>query len=388
MNAPASRRNGASAGTETILSIAGATRRFGDVVAVDAVDLTVRRGELFSLLGESGCGKSTLLRMVAGLEIPDGGRVVIDGQDMTRVPPYERPVNMVFQSYALFPHMTVAENVAYGLRQGGMARSARDERVAEVLSLVDLSGLEQRRPDQLSGGQRQRVALARGLAKRPKILLLDEPLGALDRKLRERTQLELINLQERIGTTFILVTHDQEEAMTMSDRIAVMRAGRIHQIGPPREVYEYPRSRFVADFIGAANLLAGEVIARETGTKTETGTVRVRLAATGTEISVASDAPLSRGDAVTVMVRPEKIQAVAGPGLGTDPGTDSSNELSGIVRDIAYLGDLSVYHVAIADGVTVQVALANRRHSEQAPITWDDRVQLAWHPGDGVVLTS
>ena len=384
MNAPPSRRNGASAGTETILGIEGATRRFGDVVAVDSVDLTVRRGELFSLLGESGCGKSTLLRMIAGLEIPDGGRVVIDGQDMTHVPPYERPVNMVFQSYALFPHMTVAENVAYGLRQGGMARSARDERVAEVLSLVDLSGLEQRRPDQLSGGQRQRVALARGLAKRPKILLLDEPLGALDRKLRERTQLELINLQERIGTTFILVTHDQEEAMTMSDRIAVMRAGRIHQIGPPREVYEYPCSRFVADFIGAANLLAGEVIAPET--EAETGTVRVRLAATGTEIAVASDVPLTRGDAVTVMVRPEKIQAAPGPATGL--GAASGNELSGIVRDIAYLGDLSIYHVAIADGVTVQVALANRRHSEQAPITWDDRVQLAWHPGDGVVLTS
>ena len=316
--------------------------------------------------------------MIAGLEIPDGGRVVIDGQDMTYVPPYERPVNMVFQSYALFPHMTVAENVAYGLRQEGMARALRDERVGEVLSLVDLSGLAQRRPDQLSGGQRQRVALARGLAKRPKILLLDEPLGALDRKLRERTQFELINLQDRIGTTFILVTHDQEEAMTMSDRVAVMRAGRIHQIGPPREVYEYPCSRFVADFIGAANLLAGEVIA------VEAGTARVRLTATGTEIAVASDAPLSGGDAVTVMVRPEKMQAVAGAGAGPGGG----NELSGIVRDIAYLGDLSIYHVAIADGLNVQVALANRRHSDEAPITWDDRVHLAWHPGDGVVLTS
>lgn len=363
---------------EPILDLQGVTRRFGDVVAVNAVDLTVRRGELFSLLGGSGCGKSTLLRMIAGFEPPDSGQIRIDGRDMTTVPPYERPVNMVFQSYALFPHMTVAQNVAYGLRQEGMARSERDDRVHDVLKLVDLPDLARRKPNQLSGGQRQRVALARGLAKQPRILLLDEPLGALDRKLRERTQFELVNLQDRIGITFILVTHDQEEAMTMSDRIGVMRDGQIHQIGAPREVYEYPNSRFVADFIGSANLLTGEVIAA-----TE-GMVQVRLAATGTSIFVASPAPVSPGATVTVMVRPEKLQTVTGPAVVSG----DANLLSGVVQDIAYLGDMSVYHVEIADGLRIQVAMANRLHTGEEPITWDDTIHLTWHPGDGVVLTS
>lgn len=363
---------------EPILDLQGVTRRFGDVVAVNAVDLTVRRGELFSLLGGSGCGKSTLLRMIAGFEPPDSGQIRIDGQDMTTVPPYERPVNMVFQSYALFPHMTVAQNVAYGLRQEGMARSERDDRVHDVLKLVDLPDLARRKPNQLSGGQRQRVALARGLAKQPRILLLDEPLGALDRKLRERTQFELVNLQERIGITFILVTHDQEEAMTMSDRIGVMRDGQIHQIGPPREVYEYPNSRFVADFIGTANLLTGDVIAASEGM------VQVRLTATGTSITVASPVPVSAGTTVTVMVRPEKLQTMSGP----EAVSGDANLLSGVVQDIAYLGDMSVYHVEIADGLRIQVAMANRLHTGEEPITWDDTIHLTWHPGDGVVLTS
>lgn len=380
MNARALRRDNGAVQGEAILSLEGVTRRFGDVAAVDDVDLAVRRGELFSLLGESGCGKTTLLRMIAGFEIPDSGRVMIDGRDMARVPPYERPVNMVFQSYALFPHMRVAENVAYGLRQEGMSRSERDDRVNEVLSLVGLSDLANRKPDQLSGGQRQRVALARGLAKRPKILLLDEPLGALDRKLRERTQFELVNLQERIGTTFILVTHDQEEAMTMSDRIAVMGAGRILQIGTPREVYEYPNSRFVADFIGAANLLEGEVIG------VEAGTARIRLTATGTLIAAMSDARVARGDRVTVMVRPEKIQTSREPRSGRPES--GQNELSGAVIDIAYLGDMSVYHVEVADGFRVQVAMANRHLTDEPPITWDDTIYLAWHPGDGRVLSA
>ncbi|MDA0239462.1 MAG: ABC transporter ATP-binding protein, partial [Proteobacteria bacterium] len=235
-----------------------------------------------------------------------------------------------------------------------------------------------RKPDQLSGGQRQRVALARGLAKRPQILLLDEPLGALDRKLRERTQFELVNLQERIGTTFILVTHDQEEAMTMSDRIAVMEAGRILQIGPPRQVYEYPTSYFVADFIGAANLLKGEVIAAAAGTAS------VRLTATGTTITAAFETPIARGDLVTVMIRPEKIQTVREPGNRAESG----NELSGIARDIAYLGDLSIYHIEVAEGLVVRVAMANRQRDDEPPITWNDTVHLRWHPGDGVVLTS
>jgi len=375
MNAPPQRRGGSAVQAKTILSLEGVTRRFGDVTAVDGVDLAVGRGEFFSLLGESGCGKTTLLRTIAGFETPDEGRVVIDGQDMTRVPPYERPTNMVFQSYALFPHMTVAQNVAYGLRQEGMARAERDDRVNEVLKLVAIESMAKRKPDQLSGGQRQRVALARGLAKRPKILLLDEPLGALDRKLRERTQFELINLQERIGTTFILVTHDQEEAMTMSDRIAVMRAGRILQLGAPREVYEFPNSRMVAGFIGAANLLDGEVVA------VEAGTASIRLGATGTVIAAVSDAPVSRGDAVTVMVRPEKIQA-------SSSRTGGPNELSGTVRDIAYLGDMSVFHVDVAEGLSIQVAMTNRHHADEKPFTWDDAVRLSWHPADGTVLTA
>ncbi len=368
--------NSAPGARPSVLSIESATRRFGDVVAVDRVDLAIGQGEFFALLGESGCGKTTLLRMIAGFELPDEGRILIDGQDMSRTPPYDRPVNMVFQSYALFPHMSVAQNVGYGLRQEGMARSERDDRVAEVLSLVELSALAKRKPHQLSGGQRQRVALARGLAKRPKILLLDEPLGALDRKLRERTQFELMALQARTGTTFILVTHDQEEAMTMSNRIAVMRAGRIHQIGPPRELYEDPNSRFVADFIGSANLLEGEVLG------TEAGTARVRLQAGGHTVAIESDAgaSFSKGQPVTVMVRPEKREA--GRQVFGGP-----KELTGQVVDIAYLGDLSIYHVAIADGIKVQVAMANRQHRQGKPLERGEGVHLAWHPGDAVILT-
>jgi len=373
MNGPAFRRSNGAVQTETILGLERVTRRFGDFAAVDDVDLAVRRGELFSLLGESGCGKTTLLRMIAGFESPDSGRIIIDGRDMAGVQPYERPVNMVFQSYALFPHMRVAQNVAYGLKQEGMSRSERDDRVNDVLSLVGLSALANRKPDQLSGGQRQRVALARGLAKRPKILLLDEPLGALDRKLRKRTQFELVNLQDRIGTTFILVTHDQEEAMTMSDRTAVMGAGQILQIGTPRAVYEYHNSRLVADFIGAANLLEGEVLGAEAGT------IRIRLNATGTPIVAMSDARVAHGDVVTVMVRPEKIQSSREP-------VGDQNELFGKVLDIAYLGDMSIYHVEVADGFRIQVAAANRHHTDEPPITWDDMIYLTWHPGDGMVL--
>jgi putrescine transport system ATP-binding protein len=371
------RRDGVIAGADTILSVESVTRRFGAQTAVDAVDLTVQRGELFSLLGSSGCGKTTLLRMIAGFEVPDEGRVLIDGQDVTTVPPYERPVNMVFQSYALFPHMTVAQNVAYGLKQEGMARSERDDRVAEVLRLVELSEMAKRKPHQLSGGQRQRVALARGLAKRPKILLLDEPLGALDRKLRERTQFELVNLQESIGTTFILVTHDQEEAMTMSNRIAIMDKGRIHQIGAPREVYEYPSSRFVADFIGTANLLDGTVESSSNGMAT------MRLKHCDMAVTAPVEGDVQPGAAVTVMVRPEKITP-----LRMAEAPDGDNVVTGVVTDIAYLGDMSIYHVTVADGIKLQVATANRHHSREKQLTWDDTVTLAWHPGDGLVLTA
>jgi len=373
----APRHNGGTSQADTILSMDKVTRRFGAVTAVESVDLTVKRGELFALLGSSGCGKTTLLRMIAGFEVPDEGRVVIDGQDMTGVAPYERPVNMVFQSYALFPHMTVAQNVAYGLKQEGMARSERDDRIAEVLRQVELTGMERRKPHQLSGGQRQRVALARGLAKRPKILLLDEPLGALDRKLRERTQFELVNLQERIGTTFVIVTHDQEEAMTMSHRIAVMDRGRIHQIGAPRDVYEFPTSRFVADFIGTANLLDGVV------ESTDDRMATIRLQNCGLTVRAPMDRPAARGDAVTVMVRPEKITPVRKEDVPAD-----GNTIEGVVTDIAYLGDISIYHVQVAEKVKLQVSTANRHQSREQPLTWDDRVTLAWHPGDGLVLTA
>src|SRR5471030_3180603 len=238
-----------------IVQIERATKRFGEIMAVDGVDLEIVRGELFALLGGSGCGKTTLLRLLAGFEVPDAGRILIDGQDMTGVPPHLRPVNMMFQSYALFPHMSVSGNIGYGLRREGLAKSEIRKRVGEVLALVKLGGLGDRKPSQLSGGQRQRVALARALVKRPKLLLLDEPLAALDRKLREGTRFELVRLQEELGLTFVVVTHDQEEAMSMATRLAVMNAGRIVQIGTPHDLYEQPASRFVADFIGIANII-------------------------------------------------------------------------------------------------------------------------------------
>ena len=357
-----------------IIEIEALSKSFGNVTAVDRVDLAIERGELFSLLGASGSGKTTLLRMLAGFEQPTAGRLIIDGVEMSEVPPYERPVNMVFQSYALFPHMTVAQNVAFGLRQDRRPRREIGERGAAMLDLVQLGRFGDRRPHQLSGGQKQRVALARALIKQPKVLLLDEPLSALDRKLREETQFELVNLQERLGITFVMVTHDQEEAMTMSYRIAVMQDGRIAQVGTPVDIYEFPASRAIAAFIGSANLFDGTLAATTpAGSRVDAGALGVL------ELSQMVDAPV--GSAVTVMVRPEKMM------LSRTVAESAVNRLNGVVRDIAYLGDISIYHVRLDDGRVVQASLTNLRHSPEDRLTWNERVHLSWHPANAMILT-
>jgi|YNPMSStandDraft_1061717.scaffolds.fasta_scaffold02762_5 putrescine transport system ATP-binding protein len=353
---------------EPYLRLRGVTRRFGEVTAVAGIDLDIYRGELFALLGGSGSGKTTLLRMLAGFERPDSGTITLDGEDLLAMPPYERPVNMMFQSYALFPHMTVAENIAYGLRREGLPRAEIAARVAEALELVQLVGLERRRPAALSGGQRQRVALARCLVKRPKLLLLDEPLGALDKSLREATQFELVNIQERTGTTFIMVTHDQEEAMTMASRIAVMAEGRLAQVGTPAEVYEYPASRFVAAFLGTANIFEG-IVRRAEGPG-----ALVESTALDALFRSDADSPKPVGGRVFVAVRPEKmrIEKVA------EAGGNGPNRLDGTVRDIAYYGDFVMYVVALPDGSVVRVSRPTETRLTELPITWNDPVAVTW----------
>jgi len=351
------------------------TKRFGNFPAVNDISLDIYRGEFFSLLGPSGCGKTTLLRMLAGFETPSEGSIEIDGVDMAAVPPYARPVNMMFQSYALFPHMSVAKNIGFGLRQDRVASPEIARRVEEMLNLVQLRGLADRKPHQLSGGQKQRVALARALIKKPKLLLLDEPLGALDKRLRERTQFELVNIQEQLGITFVIVTHDQEEAMTMSTRMAVMNAGRIDQVATPGEVYEFPNSRAVAEFIGDVNLLEGRVESSTAG-----GAV-IHSADAGTLfVDRAVEAPV--GATVWLALRPEKFSVTKTP-----PADAARNTLAGEVFDVAYLGNLSVYHVRLGNGREVSVASANRERLVERPIGWGDKVWLTWAPGAGVVLT-
>ena len=379
MAAPARRPGGIDPwqdpSTQPFLRISGVTKTYGKVYACDDVTLDIYRGELFALLGGSGSGKSTLLRILAGFEKPDRGRILIDGIDVTEVPPYERPVNMMFQSYALFPHMTVEQNIAFGLKQDRMPAEQIRKRVAEMLELVKMSELGKRRPDQLSGGQRQRVALARALAKQPKILLLDEPLGALDRRLREHTQFELVNIQERVGTTFIMVTHDQEEAMTMSSRVAVMDAGRIVQVSTPAALYEYPATRFVAEFIGAVNLFEGRIASQDAAT----GTVRVQCDAFGGEILARHADPLPVGTSVSVAVRPEKIDVHEQP-----PQAD--NVAVGKVSEIAYLGDVSIYQVTTANGAVIRVQETHAQRSSEPHYDWDDTLYLSWDASSAVVL--
>jgi putrescine transport system ATP-binding protein len=358
------------------------TKKFGDVLAVSDVSLDIFKGELFCLLGGSGSGKSTLLRMLAGFEEPTAGSIEIDGQDMAGVPPYRRPVNMMFQSYALFPHMSVWNNIAYGLKRDHLPKDEIEARVAELLKLVKLEGYERRRPNQLSGGQRQRVALARALAKRPKLLLLDEPLGALDKKLREETQFELVKIQETLGVTFIVVTHDQEEAMSLATRIGVMNQGEIAMVGEPTEIYEFPNSRFVANFIGSANMVEGVV------TEDEPDHVRIRSAELGTDIYVDHGVDCSPEQILWWAIRPEKIRLTRDK-PPVQPGTPpDTNMAKGFVEDIAYLGDMTVYQVRLDNGRYMRVTKANALRGDPDAISWDETVWASWAGSSGSVLVS
>lgn len=360
------------------IEIKDISKSYGGYVAVSNQSLDIYKGELFSLLGPSGCGKSTLLRMLAGFEEPSEGHIYIDGVDITHMPPYERPVNMMFQSYALFPHMTVEQNVAFGLKQEGLPTDEIRDKVSSMLHRVRLNKHASRKPHQLSGGQKQRVALARCLVKKPKLVLLDEPLGALDRKLREQTQFELVNIQEDLGVTFIMVTHDQEEAMTMSTRIGVMEEGRIRQIGPPTEIYEYPNSRYVADFVGDMNMFEGIV------SEVESDHVLVQSEESGCDIYIShvSDVPL--GASVAVAIRPEKIVLDTQEPKKSDK--KKRNYAKGVVQEIAYLGDVSVYHILLESGKTVRVSLSNQVRLSERPVNWEDDVYLSWHSDSGIVL--
>ncbi len=357
--------------------IRNVTKKFGDVLAVSDVSLDIYKSELFCLLGGSGSGKSTLLRMLAGFEMPTSGIIEIDGQDMTAVPPYQRPINMMFQSYALFPHMNVEQNIAYGLKRDNMPAGEIRDRVAELLTLVKLQDYGRRKPNQLSGGQRQRVALARSLAKRPKLLLLDEPLGALDKKLREETQFELVKIQESLGVTFIVVTHDQEEAMTLATRIGVMNQGEIAMTGEPTDIYEYPNSRFVANFIGSANMVEGIV------TEDEPDHVRIRSAELGSDIYVGHGVDCAPDQILWWAIRPEKMH------LSRDKPeqTQGANVTRGMVEDIAYLGDMSLYQVVLESGKRIRVSQTNSVRGNPDAITWDETVYITWADNAGSVLT-
>jgi putrescine transport system ATP-binding protein len=374
----------AKPGAAPFLQIKHIAKQFDEVFAVDDVSLDIQQGEIFALLGSSGSGKSTLLRMLAGFEAPTTGQIVLAGQDIVALAPYQRPINMMFQSYALFPHLNVWDNVAFGLRRDHLPKAEIEERVWQMLDLVQLRGYAKRKPHQLSGGQQQRVALARSLAKRPKLLLLDEPLGALDAKLRERTQLELVGIIERVGVTCVLVTHDQEEAMVMATRIGVMSEGKILQIGKPSEIYETPNCRFVADFIGSVNLFKGTVEVDEAD--------HVVVSTPECRHYVSHGITGTSGMTVHVAVRPEKITIQKEPPLDAEresPQEIGCNVAQGVIKDLAYLGNLTTYHVQIDGGSTiVKVTHTNAARHEAARLTWDDHVYVWWCGSDVVLLTS
>ncbi|MCR6687474.1 polyamine ABC transporter ATP-binding protein [Pseudoxanthomonas sp.] len=358
------------------LRIEGVRKEFDGFVAVDDVSLDIRQGEIFALLGGSGSGKSTLLRCLAGFERPTKGRIVLDGEVMNELPPYERPINMMFQSYALFPHMTVEQNIAFGLKQDGLAKDAIRRRVGEMLELVQLGKLARRKPHQLSGGQQQRVALARSLAKGPKLLLLDEPMGALDKKLRSRMQLELVNIIETSGVTCVMVTHDQEEAMTMATRIALMDQGWIQQVGKPDEIYEQPANRFAAEFIGSVNLVDATI------DEDEPDYVTLKTPAFEAPIYIGHGITGFEGQQVSFALRPEKL------GIGKDEPAQPHNKAHGTIEDIAYFGSHSVYHVRLPSGFKLMANFANEKRWASEGLTWGDHVWLWWDDNDGVVLTS
>ena len=368
----------AAAGTP-LLRIDAVVKKFGGFRAVDRLSLDIRAGEFFALLGPSGCGKTTLLRMLAGFETPDEGRILLDGKDIAQVLPHQRPVNMMFQNYALFPHLSVRDNIAFGLKRAGMPRSQIDSRVAEMVALVKLEGLEKRRPDQLSGGQKQRVALARSLARRPQVLLLDEPLAALDKKLRESTQLELMELQRRLGMTFIIVTHDQEEAMTVASRIGVMDAGCLEQVATPRELYEAPHSRWIAEFVGDVNMFEGQVASREANR------LAISTKDAGTIVVAEPRQPITK-TIVCVAIRPEKVKLSRRGPASDAVNAHAINRLEGVVTDVSYLGGLTSYKVKLDTGAVLRSSMANTARLDSDAYSASQRVVAWFAPDDCVVL--